>query len=315
MSHKIETLEKHRFQFMPNLPDLEAWAIFAKVVELRSFTATADDLAVSKATVSKAVTRLERSLGVQLFHRSSRHLALTESGRELAGRAQQLLSLGEEAEDAARDEATNPRGLVRLAVPMSFGIAHVGPALPDFMARYPDISIDLHLSDEVVDIVGGGFDAALRIGALPDSALKARRLAPVERFLVASQDYVRRRGRPVRPSELKDHDFLCYAYLPNPESWRFTNAKGEEANIRPRGYLRSNNSEAMIPALKAGHGIAMLPDFMLDQYGGDKGLEKLLPDWSLPPIALHLVTPPGSQRPTRVEALLDYLAERFGGSD
>lgn len=299
---------------MPNLPDLEAWAIFAKVVELRSFTAAADDLAVSKATVSKAVTRLERSLGVQLFHRSSRRLSLTESGQGLAGRAQQLLSLGEEAEDAARDEAANPRGLVRLAAPMSFGIAHVGPALPDFLALYPDIAIDLHLSDEVVDIVAGGFDAALRIGALPDSTLKARRLAPVSRHLVASPAYLENRGRPAHPSELKDHDCLCYAYLPNPENWRFSHKNGEEAHIRPSGPLRANNSDAMIPTLKAGHGIALVPDFMLHQHEDGRGLEKLLTEWTAPPVALHLVTPPGSLRPTRVTALVDFLAERFGRS-
>ncbi|QLC26193.1 LysR family transcriptional regulator [Parasphingopyxis algicola] len=296
---------------MPNLPDLEAWAIFAKVVELRSFTAAAEDLGLSKATVSKAVTRLETSLGVQLLHRSSRRLSLTESGRELAGRAQQLLSLGEEAEDAARDDAANPRGLVRLAAPMSFGIAHVGPALPDFLARYPDIAIDLHLADEAVDIIAGGFDAALRIGALPDSSLKARRLGPVERHLVAAQTYVERKGRPRHPADLKDHDCLCYAYLPNPESWRFTHENGEEAQVRPSGPLRANNSDAMMPALRAGLGIALVPDFMLAQHGGTKGLVTLLPDWSPPPVALHLVTPPGRERPARVTALVDFLAERF----
>lgn len=299
---------------MPNLPDLEAWAIFAKVIELRSFTAAADDLAISKATVSKAVSRLERSLGVQLFHRSSRHLSLTDSGNELAGRAQQLLSLGQAAEDAARDGAVNPRGLVRLAVPMSFGIAHVGPTLPDFMARYPDITVDLHLSDEVVDIVGGGFDAALRIGALPDSSLKARRLAPVERYLLASPAYIKRRGRPAHPADLKDHDCLCYAYLPNPESWRFTHDNGEEAHVRPNGPLRANNSDAMMPAIEAGHGIALVPDFMLAQCKAPGKLEKLLPEWSAPPIALHLVTPPGGLRPTRVTALIDFLVQRFGGT-
>lgn len=297
---------------MPNLPDLEAWAIFAKVVELRSFTAAADDLAISKATVSKAVSRLETSLGVQLFHRSSRHLSLTESGRELAGRAQQLLSLGEEAEDAARDEAASPRGLVRLAVPMTFGIAHIGPALPDFLSRYPDIAVDLHLSDEVVDIIGGGFDAALRIGALPDSSLKARRLAPVERYLVASPAYIKRRGRPRHPADLKDHDCLCYAYLPNPESWRFTHANGEEAQVRPSGPLRINNSDAMMPSLEAGHGIALIPDFMLAQCEAPDRLEKLLAEWAPPPIALHLVTPPGRLRPARVTALIEFLVQRFG---
>ncbi|MEM8696727.1 MAG: LysR family transcriptional regulator [Pseudomonadota bacterium] len=296
---------------MSNLPDLEAWAIFAKVVELRSFTAAADDIGVSKATVSKAVTRLEKSLGVQLLHRSSRRLSLTESGRDLAGRAQQLLSLGEEAEDTARDDAANPRGLVRLAAPMSFGIALVGAVVPDFLARYPDIAVDLHLSDDVVDIIGGGFDAALRIGALPDSSLKARRLGPVDRFLVASPEYLERRGRPSHPADLKTHDCLCYAYLPNPESWRFTHKTGEEAQISPSGPLRANNGDAMMPAIKAGLGIALVPDFMLAQHDREQSLVRLLPDWSPPPVALHLVTPPGQERPARVTVLIDYLAARL----
>ena len=311
MDAKIETLETHCFVFMPNLPDLEAWEIFAEVVELRSFTAAAEDIGVSKATVSKAVTRLEKALGVQLLHRSSRHLSLTESGRDLAGRAQQLLSLGEETEDAARDEASNPRGLVRLAAPMSFGIAHVGSVLPDFLARYPDIAIDLHLSDDLVDIVGGGFDAALRIGALADSSLKARRLGPVDRHLAASRDYLERWGEPKHPSDLKDHECLCYAYLPNPESWRFTHKNGEEAHVRPSGPLRANNSDTMMPAVKAGLGIALIPDFMLADHDPDRELIPLLTDWSAPPVALHLVTPPGSERPARVSLLIEYLAERL----
>jgi DNA-binding transcriptional LysR family regulator len=195
---------------------------------------------------------------------------------------------------------------------MTFGIAHIGPAMPDFLARYPDIAVDLHLSDEVVDIIGGGFDAALRIGALPDSSLKARRLAPVERYLVASPAYIKRRGRPAHPADLKDHDCLCYAYLPNPESWRFTHDNGEEAQVRPSGPLRINNSDAMMPSLEAGHGIALVPDFMLAQCEAPDRFEKLLPQWSPPPIALHLVTPPGRLRPARVTALIDFLVERFG---
>jgi len=295
-----------------NLPDFEAWAIFAKVVELRSFTAAAEDLGLSKATISKAVTRLEAALGVTLLHRSSRHLSLTESGRALAGRAQHLLGLGEEAEDAAREDAASPRGLVRLAVPMSFGMAHVGPLLPDFLSAYPDIAVDVHLSDETVDLAGEGFDAALRIGALPDSALKARRLAPVARHLVAAPAYLAAHDRPRHPSELADHACFCYAYLPNPETWRFTGPGGEEANVRPRGSLRSNNAEVVLPALRAGLGIALVPDFIIDPDLAGGAVEQLLPGWSTPPIALHLVTPPGGPRPARITALLDFLAARFG---
>ncbi len=296
---------------MSQLPDFEAWAVFAKVVELRSFTAAAEDLGLSKATVSKAVTRLEKSLGVTLLHRSSRHLSLTESGRALAPHAQQLLEMGETADDAAREEASDPRGLVRLAAPMTFGIAHIGPALPAFHALYPDIAIDLHLSDEIVDIVAEGFDAAIRIADLPDSALRARRIGPVERYLAAAPAYLERKGRPSHPNELSGHDCLCYAYLPNPESWHFTNAKGEETSVRPSGPLRCNNSDAMMPALRSGLGIALVPDFIGDPELESGALVRLLPDWSPPPIGLHIVTPASGPRPTRVTALLDFLAERF----
>lgn len=296
---------------MSQLPDFEAWAIFAKTVELRSFTAAAEALGLSKATVSKAVTRLEQSLGVALLHRSSRTLALTESGRALLPRAEQLLSLGEEADNAAREEAGSPSGLVRLAAPMTFGISHVGPALPDFHAHYPDIAIDLHLSDDIVDIVAGGFDLALRIAALPDSALRARRIGPVARYLVAAPSYLERHCTPRHPSELSDHDCLCYAYLPNPESWRFVGPEGEEVAIRPRGPLRCNNADAMMPALRAGLGIALVPDFVGDAEIECGALVKLLADWAPPPVALNIVTPAGGPRPARVTALIEFFGERF----
>ena len=299
---------------MPKLPDLEAMAIFAKVVELKSFSAAADELALSKATVSKAVTRLEARLGARLFNRTSRRLALTEAGLRLAGPAAQLLQAWSRpggAEAMGFDQSTQPRGLVRLASPMSFGLLEVAPLLPDFLAAHSEVSVDLHMSDETIDLVGMGFDMALRIAALPDSSLVARRIGPVARHVVASPAYLAAKGRPTHPAHLAEHACLGYAYLPTPETWRFVNAAGEEASVRPSGPLRANNAEALLPALEAGLGLAVQPDFIVGESLSAGRLEALLTDWSPPPVALHLVMPPGGPRPARVEVLARFLVERL----
>jgi DNA-binding transcriptional LysR family regulator len=194
-------------------------------------------------------------------------------------------------------------------MPMSFGLRMVAPILPEFLVSYPEISVDLHLSDERVDVIGGGFDVALRIGSLPDSSLRARQLCPVERLVVGAPAYFERRGRPTHPAHLADHACLGYAYLATPDVWRLRNAAGEEASVRPAGPVRANNADAMMPALLAGLGIAVQPDFIVADALADGLLEVVMADWSMPGSALHLITPPGGPRPARVEALIAYLAK------
>jgi DNA-binding transcriptional LysR family regulator len=296
---------------MAKLPDFEALAIFAKVVELRSFAAASAELALSKATVSKAISRLEDRLGARLFNRTSRRLALTDAGQRLSERAARLLADGEAAENEALSQSVAPRGLVRLAVPMTFGIKAVAPILPEFLEQYPDVSVDLHLSDAMVDLIGEGFDAGLRIARLPDSSLIARRLCAMPRYTVAAPSYLKRYGRPTHPMHLAQHRCFAYTYLPTPNVWHYTNAAGEQASVRPAGQLRVNNGEALIPALVAGLGIADLPDFIVGDAIAAGQVEIILKGWKQAEGAVHLVMPPGGPRPARVEVLSDFLGTHF----
>jgi DNA-binding transcriptional LysR family regulator len=293
---------------MSKLPDFEGLAMFAKVTEERSFAAAARAMGVSVPTVSRAVTRLEERLGGRLFNRTSRRLALTDYGRTLAERASKIYAAAEEAEDFGREASSRPRGLVKLAAPLSFGTRWVAPLLPEFFRRYPDIAVDLHLTDAHTDLIGDGFDAALRIAVLEDSSLVARQIAPVRRFVVASPAYIERYGRPKHPRDLSAHQCLSYANRAKRDVWRFTHQKtGEECPISPNGLLRGTSAEALLPTVLEGLAIAELPEFIATQYFPDKQLEPILIDWRLPEGGLYFVTPTARARPAKVSALADFL--------
>src|ERR1700688_327455 len=233
---------------MSKPPDVEGLAMYAKVAEERSFAGASKAMGVSVATVSRAVARLEERLGGRLFNRTSRRLALTDYGRALAERASRIYAEAEEAEDTAREASSHPRGLVKLSAPLSYGTRWVAPLLPEFFRRYPDIAVDLHLTDAQTDLIGEGFDAAIRIAVLEDSSLVARLIAPVRRFLVASPSYIARYGRPRHPRDLGAHRCLSYLNRANRDVWRFIHRKtGEECAIAPTGPLRGTSIEALLP--------------------------------------------------------------------
>jgi DNA-binding transcriptional LysR family regulator len=298
--------------FLMRLPDFEAWAIFAAVVEHRSFTDAAKALSVSKATVSKAVTRLEQHLDTSLFSRTSRRLALTESGKRLADHAARILAEGQAAEEAARDDTAELSGTVRLGAPMTFGLLRVAPLIAEFTKLHPAVDVDLHLSDARIDMIEMGLDATIRIADMPDSSLRARRLADVNMHVVASPAYLTERGRPTHPADLGAHDCLCYANVPTPDIWRFSGPGQQNVTIQVRARITVNSGEAMLPALRAGVGIARLPDFIVGDALASGELDEILIDWRPPPLGLHLVTPPSRLRPARVQALLDFVAEHHG---
>ena len=294
---------------MSKLPDLEGLAIVAKVAESRSFARAATELNLSKATVSKAVSRVEARVGTRLINRTSRRFALTDAGRQLAVRGANILAEGEAAEDAAATQATVPRGLIRLAVPMSFGQRHVAPLLPEFFAMFPEVSIDLHLSDAKVDLIGEGFDAAIRIAVLTGT-LVARRLCEMPRYVVGSPSYLDTHGRPKNPLHLARHRCLNYSYTATSEVWHFKKG-ARSASVQPSGPLRVNNGDAMMPALLAGTGLGILPEFLVREALAANRLERVLPDWSLPMGAVYWVTPAGEPQPRRIEALADFLLEKL----
>jgi len=296
---------------MKRLPDFEAWAIFAKVVETGSFARAAAELGLSQATISKAVTRLEGRMKSMLFHRTSRRMSLTESGHAALERAARILAEGEAVEAEVAEQSRSLRGPVRVTAPMSFGISHLAPVLPQFMARHPDVVLDVHFSDEIVDLVANGFDMALRISTLSDSSLLARRLCAVRILLVGAPAYFERHGRPRHPRDLVNHRALQYTYSRGGASWRFRHKRHGEFTQAMPAPLHANNAEALRPTLRAGLGLALQPEFLAWEDLQSGALEMVMQDWQVEPIAVHIVTPPGRSRPARVQALIDYLAECF----
>jgi DNA-binding transcriptional LysR family regulator len=297
-----------------SLPDFEGWAIFAKVAELGSFGRAAAAIGVAPGTVSKAISRLENQLGSPLFHRTSRRVTLTEVGRGSLEGARRLLAEAEALEAEASEESAAPRGLVRVTAPLSFSLAYLGEALSEFLQSHPEITVDLNLSDAQVDIVEQGFDLALRIASLEDSSLRARRLCPVALRLVGSPAYFSKWGRPAHPRDLASHKALIYTNTKNPGVWTFEHADEGPVRVIVPAVLKADNADILEPLLARGLGLALLPDFLVWRQIAEGRLEVALPDWTAPASALHLVTPPSTLRPRRVQALIDFLAQRLASA-
>lgn len=294
---------------MKKLPDLEAWAIFAKVAETGSFARAAQELALSQATVSKAITRLEARLQTMLFQRTSRRVALTDAGQAALERASRILREGESVENEVMDHATRLQGPVRIAAPMSFGLARLAPLLPGFMLQHPDVELQLHFSDSQVDLIAERFDLALRIAHLQDSSLLARRLCVVRRLLVGAPAYFQRHGHPRHPSDLAQHRALHYSHQSGSAPWQFRHAQLGPYSQQVAAQLHANNAEALTPALLAGMGLALQPAFLAWPLLQTGQLQTAMDDWEADPIALHILTPPGRIRPARVQAFIDYVTQ------
>ncbi len=296
------------------LPDLEAWAIFARVAEFGSFSRAASELGLSNPTVSKAIGRLEARLGFSLLARTSRRLSLTDAGRAALVRATRILSEGEAVEEEAAEQSTLPRGRVRLSAPLSFGVAYLGPMLPGFLQAYPEISVDIALSDRKVDLVAEGFDLALRIATLGNSSLLSRRLCTVRLLLVGAPGYVATHGMPTHPAELTRYPAMAYTGGVSRGVWRFSHpAFGDEA-VEPSVRIWTDNADLLNPALIAGQGLAVQPEFLVWRELREGTLVIVMPEWQVAPLGIHLLTPPSPLRPLRVQVLIDYLARELANA-
>jgi DNA-binding transcriptional LysR family regulator len=294
------------------MTDLEDLRSFVTVVESGGLNRAAARLGVSKSIVSRRITRLEADLGTRLLSRTTRGISPTEAGIEFKARCDRILVELEEARDAVAQQGRSVRGRLRLSAPMAFGVRHLATVLADLVRLHPALELDVSYTDRVVDLLGERFDAAVRIGILGDSSLVARRIAPVRAVLVASPDYLSRRGRPTTPQDLTAHECLIYTARLVPE-WHFQSGK-RWIFVRPEGRLRSDSGEAILQWALAGLGIMDAPSFLVSDAIESGALEPLLPDYPRPEVGIHVVRPPGSYVPGKVRVLIDTLVERFGGT-
>ncbi len=291
--------------------DLVDVLAFVRVVETGSFARAAERMALSKPAVSRRVARLEDQLGAQLLVRSARGAQPTDAGQAYHERASNILADLDSAREVVADSVTQVAGPIRLSAPVTFGAQHLGPALASFAADHPRVELDVSLDDRVVDLIGGGYDLALRIGRLRDSALIARRLAPIRAVVVASPHYLDRRGEPAGPSDLEDHDLLFYTNVGIADQWRFRSGPGWQV-VRGRSRFSSDNGELLREAAIAGLGIAVLPSFIASSGIQAGALKVILRDHAMEESALYAVMPPVRSTTARVRALVDYLSAHFG---
>lgn len=288
---------------------LDDLRIYVATVDERSFTAAADKLQLSKQFVSRRVMALESDLAVRLLVRNTRKLAVTDLGQELYERAKRILADVADAEQAMSSQRANPRGLLRVSAPMSFGTAHLSPLVADFMRANHEVRVDVELSDRVVDLIGEGFDMAIRIGTLADSTLIAQKLADIRMCVCCSPAYATARRLPALPDDLARHPCLLYGQESR-TGWEFV-VDGARRTVDVRGPLRANNGEVIRDAAVAGLGIALLPQFIVSPALSDGRLIELLDSFPSPPLALYAVYPKHRESATTVRAFVQFLRQRF----
>ncbi len=285
---------------------------FVAVAEAQSFSEAARRLRLAKSAVSRQVGDLESELGARLFNRTTRSLSLTEAGHAYFARTARILADLEDANRAVGDLRAAPRGRLRVSAAMSFGFLHLMPALSDFLVRHPNVSVDLTLNDQFVDLVDEGFDVAIRISTLSGSSLIARRLAPARRAICASPKYLSAHGVPESPDDLKSHACLFYSNLASARDWRFMTPDGAPWQVSVHGPLSANNGDALRVAALCGLGLANLPTFIIGADLRSGALSTVLDAFVAQDLSINAVYPNSRHLSPTVQAFVDFLVDRFG---
>ncbi|HJO66239.1 MAG TPA: LysR family transcriptional regulator [Sphingomonas sanguinis] len=284
-------------------------AAFVRTAERLSFAEAGRDLGLSPSAIGKSVARIEASLGVRLFHRTTRRVSLTDEGTLLHERCRRILADLRDAEELVTRSVAAPRGILRISLP-TIGYRFLLPALPDFLARYPEIELDLDFNDRLVDLVEGGFDAAIRSGPLVDSSLMSRRLGPFRFVLCAAPCYLDRKGTPIRPVDLGMHDTLRFRF-PTSGKLQDWNIAGDVLPPCLRTVLTCNNMEAMRAAAIDGLGIAYMPDFLADEAIRRGVLVTVLDHFLVDPGQFSILWSSGRQMSSRLRAFINFVSERL----
>jgi DNA-binding transcriptional LysR family regulator len=292
----------------------EELQVFVAVVEAGSFTAAADRLDIAKSAVSRRVSALEERLGAQLLRRTTRRLNLTETGQSFYEHSARILADLDEAEAAVAQEHGELRGVLRVALPLSFGVRHMSEPIADFSRRHPRVSFELDLNDRRVDLVAEGADLALRIGRLADSSLIARRLFEARTVVCASPAYLERSGTPATPGDLVDHDCLVYGNLPDPMRWVCTDSEGNRHSTDVHAAMTASSGDFLCAASVEGLGIAMQPTFIAGEAIGRGDLVPILTEYTWPVTPAYAVYPPTRHLSYRVREFIDFLAGHFAGT-
>ncbi len=291
---------------------LEDMSAFVRIIESGSISLAANQLGVAKSAVSRRLAELEERLGVQLLQRTTRQSSLTEAGRSYYQRALQILADVSELNAATSNTKTQLEGVMKIAVPLTFGLQQLAPAINAFAMAHPGLVIHLDFSDRKVDIVEEGFDLAVRIAELQDSTHIARRLAPIQIILCASPAYLEQHGTPEKPQDLKAHRTLQYTLMPR-SSWKLISPDGKQVTVAIRENMGANNGEFLREAAVSGQGLVRLPTFIVWQEIEKGELVRVMADYTIPPLNAYAIYPQTRHLSHRVRALIDFLVKRFEG--